>query len=118
MLVSEFIAAAGPVRPVLQDAPGDRWSDDTLRGLLTDGVRELFTKHPETRTRPNYERAPIPETTLAAGDTVPVSAVFLTPLAEWVLFKAFSLDAKDDANVKQAAVHLTAYQQFFQGDER
>ena len=113
MQVSDFIAGgAGPLA-ALQDPASSRWTADQRSGFLLDAVNMMYVEHPETRVTEDYGRAPLLTAPLQTTDDVPVDDMYVVPLAEYVMWKAFGSDAKDDANLKQAGLHQAAYNQFF-----
>lgn len=108
MLCSDIISSTGPVRATLQDGAANRWSDNDLLAFVTDFVRLVQSRFPNVRRNDQGDLDPIQQANLTSGDTIPLPDDWIMPwLQEYVWYRAFASDAKDEANRAQAEAHAT-----------
>lgn len=106
MLASDIISAA---RGTLIDATAPyRWTDADMLLWLNAGLQELWKRRPDA-----FYITTIVVTAPAAmaiiSSTVPVLDQFQQALTDYLLFRCFSRDSDDQANVSRSEIHMKLF---------
>jgi hypothetical protein len=98
------------VQDVLIDTSGTRWADAQMLRWINDGQREIHRYRPDAiYTATQVVVADAPDDAAALADTLDIRDAFLSTMVDYVLYRCFSVDSEDVANMQRAGFHKNRF---------
>ena len=88
-----------------------RNSAGDMASFLNDGVRDLLSRRPYLRLNDDGTHKPeyVDLTANNLTEEIPFEDWLREPLAHYIAYRIFEIDAEDEANMSQAQIHAQLY---------